>query len=61
MDHIAKLRDGSFYYIEKLDQVDEAFVNALAELFSVICQNVSIIVSLCDEVYQKNLFKADSL
>lgn len=40
MNFIAQLRDGSFYFIENLDQVDEAFVNSLAELFSVLCQNV---------------------
>ena len=27
---------GPFYYIEKLDKVKEAFVNALGEVFSVL-------------------------
>jgi len=32
------LRDGSFYYIEKLDKVDECFVDALGGLFSVVAE-----------------------
>ena len=39
---IAKLRDGSFYYIEKLDIVDEAFADALGGLMSVVANDVSI-------------------
>ena len=36
MREIAKLRDGGFYYVEKLDVVDEMFVDALGGLISVI-------------------------
>jgi hypothetical protein len=33
---IAQIRDGSFYYIEKLDTVDESFADALGGLMSVV-------------------------
>jgi len=36
MDEMSRLRDGSFYYIDKLSTVDEAFVNALGGLISVV-------------------------
>jgi len=36
MNDISKIKDGSFYYVEKLDVVDEMFVDALGGLFSVI-------------------------
>ena len=36
MTEIAALRDGNFYFIEKLDLVDECFVDALGGLFSVV-------------------------
>ncbi len=36
MNGISKLKDGSFYYVEKLDTVDEMFVDALGGLFSVV-------------------------
>lgn len=36
MNDISKLRDGSFYYINQLSTVDEAFVNALGGLISVV-------------------------
>lgn len=42
MAGISMLRDGSFYYIEKLDMVDECFVDALGGLFSVVGENVDI-------------------
>lgn len=35
MVEIAKLNDGNFYYIEKLNKVDEMFMDALGGLFSV--------------------------
>jgi hypothetical protein len=31
MNEISKLRDGNFYFIEKLDLVDECFVDALGK------------------------------
>lgn len=40
MSAIAKEGDGSFYFIEKLESVDEIFVDALGGLFSVMAQNV---------------------
>jgi len=46
MDEISKLRDGSFYYIENINTVDEAFINALGGLISVVGINVKILVSI---------------
>jgi Mg-chelatase subunit ChlD len=42
MNDIADLRDGNFYFIEKLDTVDEAFVDCLGGLLSSVGQNVII-------------------
>lgn len=36
MNKICSLKDGNFYYVEKLDQIDEFFVDALGALFSVV-------------------------
>lgn len=44
MVKIAKLKDGSFYYIEKLDTVDEAFGDALGGLMSVVAAQTNIYV-----------------
>ena len=38
MDDISNLRDGSFYYIEKLEMVEESFIDALGGLFSVVAE-----------------------
>lgn len=40
MNEISNLKDGSFYYIENIKTVDEAFVNALGGLISVVGLNV---------------------
>jgi hypothetical protein len=40
MSSISSLRDGSFYYVEKLNTVDECFIDALGGLFSVVAENV---------------------
>ena len=45
MTSISTLRDGNFYYIEKLDQVDECFSDALGGLFSVVAEDVNITIS----------------
>ncbi|KAL4429509.1 hypothetical protein ABPG74_014284 [Tetrahymena malaccensis] len=50
MNQISKLKDGSFYYIEKTDQVDMFFVDALGGLFSVIGQDVLIKVKSVKEL-----------
>jgi len=42
MNDIANLRDGSFYFIEKLDTVDEAFVDCLGGLLSSVGKNVVV-------------------
>lgn len=46
MNKIASLRDGNFYYVRDISQVDEFFLDALGGLFSVVAQNVSITVTL---------------
>jgi len=45
MSDIADLRDGNFYFVEKLDTVDEAFVDCLGRLLSSVGQNVIIKIS----------------
>jgi len=44
MHSIAELQDGNFYYIEKLETVDECFVDCLGGLISVVGQDVSIVI-----------------
>lgn len=46
MDKLAKLGDGNFYYVEKLDQVDEMFVDSLGGLFSVVAEAVRLEVRI---------------
>jgi hypothetical protein len=36
MNNISKLKDGKFYFVEKLDKVDEMFIDAIGGLFSVV-------------------------
>ena len=36
LNKIALYKDGNFYCVEKLDTVDEMFIDALGELFSVV-------------------------
>ncbi len=55
MDGIAKLRDGSFYYVQNLESVDEHFVDALGGLFSVVAQDVRVEVATVPD--QNALFK----
>ena len=45
MRKLATIKDGNFYYIEKLDLVDEFFVNALGGLLSVIGENFTLKLS----------------
>lgn len=40
MSSIADLKDGNFYYIEKLNTVDEVFADAMGGLFSVVAENI---------------------
>ena len=44
MSAIAQLKDGSFYFVEKLDTVDECFVDCLGGLISVVGQDVNIAI-----------------
>lgn len=46
MNAVCQLKGGSFYYVEKIDQIDEFFVDALGGLFSVVAQEVEIDVNL---------------
>ena len=45
MNDIAALRDGSFYFVDKLDTIDEAFVDCLGGALSSVAQNVQISIS----------------
>lgn len=49
MRKLATIKDGNFYYIEKLDLVDEFFVNALGGLLSVIGEKFSLKISANNE------------
>ena len=42
MTAICDLRDGSFYYIQELATLDEAFCNALGGLITVIANEFTI-------------------
>jgi len=44
MKNIANLRDGNFFYVDKLETLDEAFANCLGGLFSVIAEEVNITI-----------------
>jgi len=55
MSDIADLRDGNFYFVEKLDTVDEAFVDCLGGLLSSLGQNVTIKIS----PEKSNIFNED--
>jgi hypothetical protein len=46
MSGVAKVGDGNFYFVEKLDVVDELFVDALGGLFSVLAQNLKLTIKL---------------
>ena len=39
MDDIAKLKDGSFYFIEKVDDVGECFADCVGGLISVVAKD----------------------
>ena len=42
MTNIAQFKNGNFYFIEKLDTLDECFVDALGGLISVVAKNIKI-------------------
>ena len=44
MSAIAKYKDGNFYFVEKLETVDECFVDAIGGLISVVGQDVTITI-----------------
>jgi len=44
MSDIAQSKDGNFYFVEKLETVDECFVDCLGGLISVVGQDVSIAI-----------------
>lgn len=45
LNNISKLKDGGFYFIDKLDTVDECFASALGGLMSVVALDVEIFVT----------------
>ncbi|EAR80639.2 von willebrand factor type A domain protein (macronuclear) [Tetrahymena thermophila SB210] len=55
MQKIAQIKDGSFYFVEKNDQVDEFFIDALGGLFSVVAQDLTIKIEINrqNELFQK--------
>ncbi|EAR89933.1 von willebrand factor type A (vWA) domain was originally protein (macronuclear) [Tetrahymena thermophila SB210] len=57
MNKICSLKDGNFYYVEKINQVDEFFVDALGGLFSVIAQEIIIDVELLLHSQYKKFFQ----
>eukprot|EP00331_Platyophrya_macrostoma_P021855 CAMPEP_0176434686 /NCGR_PEP_ID=MMETSP0127-20121128/16833_1 /TAXON_ID=938130 /ORGANISM="Platyophrya macrostoma, Strain WH" /LENGTH=432 /DNA_ID=CAMNT_0017817487 /DNA_START=169 /DNA_END=1463 /DNA_ORIENTATION=- len=44
MSAISKIRDGNFYFIEKIETVDECFVDAIGGLISVIGKDTTITI-----------------
>ena len=44
MNSIAQLMDGKFYFVEKLETVDECFVHAIGGLMSVVGQDTTITI-----------------
>ncbi|KAL4437706.1 hypothetical protein ABPG74_012381 [Tetrahymena malaccensis] len=57
MNKICTLKDGNFYYVEKINQVDEFFVDALGGLFSVVAQEIIIDVELLLHSQYKKFFQ----
>ncbi|KAL4512657.1 hypothetical protein ABPG72_020494, partial [Tetrahymena utriculariae] len=55
MQKIDQIKDGSFYYVEKSDQVDEFLIAALGGLFSVVAQDLTIKIEINrqNELFQK--------
>jgi Mg-chelatase subunit ChlD len=45
LNNISNIKDGSFYFIDKLDTVDECFASALGGLMSVVALDVNIYVT----------------
>jgi len=39
MDDLAKLKDGTFYFIEQIDKVGECFADCVGGLISVVAKN----------------------
>jgi len=42
MTSLSDLKDGKFYFVEKLDTVDECFVDCLGGLISVVGQDLTL-------------------
>ena len=45
MSGIADLKDGTFFFIDKLEMIDECFVDCLGAIITSVGQNVNIVVS----------------
>eukprot|EP00331_Platyophrya_macrostoma_P007796 CAMPEP_0176431506 /NCGR_PEP_ID=MMETSP0127-20121128/14851_1 /TAXON_ID=938130 /ORGANISM="Platyophrya macrostoma, Strain WH" /LENGTH=532 /DNA_ID=CAMNT_0017813523 /DNA_START=24 /DNA_END=1622 /DNA_ORIENTATION=+ len=66
MSSIAQLKDGKFYFIEKLDTVDECFVNAIGGLVSVVGKDTTINIQavkseIFPSIYIKNALGGSEL
>ncbi len=46
MNHIAEIKDGSFYHISDIRKIKEAFLNSLGGLLSVVGYNAEMNVQL---------------
>mmetsp|Transcript_67640 Transcript_67640/g.78535 ORF Transcript_67640/g.78535 Transcript_67640/m.78535 type:complete len:576 (+) Transcript_67640:1-1728(+) len=58
MGTIAKYKDGNFYFVEKLETVDECFVDAIGGLISVVGQDVTITIQpVKSEIFPNLEFK----
>ncbi len=42
MSSIARLKDGNFYFVDKISSIDEAFVNALGAILSVAASRIEV-------------------
>ncbi len=49
MNNICSLKDGNFYFVKEINQVDEFFIDALGGLFSVVAQDIKIEVKVNQE------------
>jgi hypothetical protein len=43
--NVSKLKDGNFYFVDKLDTVDECFASALGGLMSVVALDINLFVT----------------
>jgi uncharacterized protein YegL len=51
MSALCSMKDGSFYYIDKLDTMDEVFIDCLGALISVVSPKVKLEIEASDNQY----------